>query len=729
MHNPDRADSPKQASGPHEQLALLRAEVRKAVVAKGSGEDASELAPRLPVARVAVDVDPTHLDRLWDYAVPRTLDQDAQPGVRVRVRFNGQLVDGFIWDRVERSDFTGVLTMLRTVVSAEPVLAPQIAGLARAVADAYAGTLMDVLRVAIPPRHAVTEKKVRAAAEAAAVATAATTAASDDANSAVPVDIPVVPKDYDHTTWAPYEGGVALLDALAGGQRPRAVWTALPGLDWAAPLAAAAHAALSHGRGVILLAPDGRDVDRIDQALTAALGRDDLHVALTADLGPAERYRRWLSLLRGQVRCVVGTRAAVYAPVADLGLIALWDDGDPGYAERVAPYPHAREVLTMRAHREHAAALIGGHNVTAEGAQLIARRWARPVSALRARVVEQRAVIRTAADGDHDRDAAAVAARLPTAAWRAAREGLLHGPVLVQTPRAGYLPSLACVRCREPAVCVHCRGPLELSARTGPAACKWCAKQAINWQCPRCGSGKFRARAIGVARGAEELGRAFPGVKVLVSSAGKILRTVGPKPALVVATPGAEPIAEGGYAAVLLLDGDLLLGLPNLRAGEQALRRWLAAAALARPGLRDRGGRGGQEGNGGQVILAAEPSAPATQALLRWDPAAFARRELADRAELGYPPAARLAELTGAYTAVTELLALAELPTDAEVLGPNELPEPGPDGAGKLHRALVRVAIADGRALAAALKAAQGVRTARSEPDFVRVRIDPVDLA
>jgi len=696
MHNPD-SDPPNKTSGPHEQLELLRAEVRKAVAAKDPDGSATQIAAHLPVARVAVDVDPSHLDRLWDYAVPQVLDQEAQPGVRVRVRFNNQLTNGYLWDRVERSEFTGVLTPLKSVISAEQVLSPQIGGLSRAVADAYAGTLMDVLRVAVPPRHAVTEKRP------------------------VPETADPPPKlpeaECDREAWAPYEGGGALLDALADGQRPRAVWTALPGLDWTRPLAAAAYATLAGGRGVILLVPDGRDVGRLDQALTDGFGRADLHVALTADLGPAERYRRWLSLLRGQVRCVVGTRAAVYAPVADLGLIAIWDDGDPAYAERVAPYPHAREVLTLRAHRERAAALIGGHNVTAEGAQLIARRWARPVAALRARVNEHRASVRTA-DSDHGRDAAAVAARLPTAAWRAAREGLQNGPVLVQTPRAGYVPSLSCVRCREPAICVHCRGPLKLAARNETAICKWCAKQAGHWQCPRCGSDRFRARSIGVARGAEELGRAFPGVPVLVSSGSKILRTVGSQPALVVATPGAEPVAKDGYATVLLLDGDLLLGLPILRANEQAMRRWLAAAALAR-----------SASQGGQVVIAAEPTAAATQALLRWDPAGFARRELADRAELGYPPAARLAELTGTYAGVTELIALAELPDKAEVLGPNELQEPAPDGEGKLHRALVRAAAADGRALAAGLKAAQGVRTARSAPDFVRIRIDPVDLA
>src|SRR5262249_56636591 len=88
---------------------------------------------------------------------------------------------------------------------------------------------------------------------------------------------------------------------------------------------------------------------------------------LSAGLGPAERYRRWLAVARGEVRVAAGTRAAMFAPVADLGLVVLWDDGDDLHAEPRAPYPHAREVLALRAHRARAAALIGGGPPPARG--------------------------------------------------------------------------------------------------------------------------------------------------------------------------------------------------------------------------------------------------------------------------------------------------------------------------------------------------------------------------
>ncbi|MGH3223328.1 MAG: primosome assembly protein PriA, partial [Streptosporangiaceae bacterium] len=126
-------------------------------VSKGS-KDRQAVSTRLPVARVAVDISLAHLDRPFDYLVPASLDQAAVPGCRVRVRFAGQLVDGFLLERAQTSEHQGRLARLERVISPEPVLTPEIFALARAVAGRYAGTLADVLRLAIPPRHAAAER-------------------------------------------------------------------------------------------------------------------------------------------------------------------------------------------------------------------------------------------------------------------------------------------------------------------------------------------------------------------------------------------------------------------------------------------------------------------------------------------------------------------------------------------------------------------------------------------
>jgi primosomal protein N' (replication factor Y) (superfamily II helicase) len=690
-------------------------------VAKGLKDQA--VSERLPIARVAVDISLAHLDRPFDYLVPASLDQTAVPGCRVRVRFAGQLIDGFLLQRVQESDHQGRLARLERVTSPEPVLAPEIFDLARAVADRYAGTLADVLRLAIPPRHAATEREVPAAA--------------------VPAAAPPRPQP---GPWLRYPAGGAFLAGLADGRPVRAGWTALPGPHWVTEIAVAAATTAASGRGAVIVVPDARDLERVDAALSAT--SPGVHVCLTADLGPAERYRRWLAVRRGLVRVVAGTRAAMFAPVHDLGLVVLWDDGDDLHAEPRAPYPNAREVLALRAHRSKAAALIGGFARTAEVTQLVAAGWAKSLTASPEAVRQAMPVIRAAPDeAELARDAAAMSARLPSLALRSARGALAgapppgsrgnapaaargaqagvmaSGPVLVQVPRRGYLAAIACDRCRAQARCAKCGGPLEIGGSQEIPDCRWCGAMATDWACARCGSGRLRALVTGAARTAEELGRAFPGVPVRTSGGQHVLATVPAEPALVIATPGAEPVAPDGYAGALLLDGWALLGRPSLRASEEALRRWLNAAALVRPA--------------GPVVVLAEASLPAVQALIRWDPVTFAERELAERAELGFPPAVRMAAITGAPEAVTDFIALTDLPAGAEVLGPvpaevfggRPVSHDGAEPPQPQERALIRVARTEGLALARALHVAQATRSARKDGAVIRVQLDPAEVA
>jgi primosomal protein N' (replication factor Y) len=250
-------------------------------------------------------------------------------------------------------------------------------------------------------------------------------------------------------------------------------------------------------------------------------------------------------------------------------------------------------------------------------------------------------------------------------------------------------------------------------------ACRWCGRPAGGWSCAACGNLELRAAVVGARRTAEELGRAFPGVPLLRSGGDEVLATFPASPGLVVCTPGAEPVADGGYSAALLLDGWALLDRADLRAGEEALRRWLTAATLVRPAT-----------EGGTVVLLAPAGLPPVEALLRWDPAWHAGRELADRAELGFPPVLALATLTGPRSAVAALLQHARLPASATVLGPVPLPadpraEPGEEPP---VRTVVRVPPAERGALAGALHDAAAVRSARKEPGAVRVQVDPLEV-
>src|SRR5579864_2734649 len=484
---------------------------RTETVAKGPKDQT--VSERLPVARVAVDISLAHLHRPFDYLVPASLDQTAVPGCRVRVRFAGQLVDGYLLDRTQTSEHQGRLARLERVISPEPVLTPEIFNLARAVADRYAGTLADVLRLAIPPRHATAEREAPAAPDP----------------SAAPSQDPV-PRP-ESGSWTRYPAGETFLGALAEGRPVRAAWSALPGPQWPAEIAIAAATTAAAGRGVVIVVPDARDLARVDTALSAVGPAGANHVCLTADLGPAERYRRWLAALRGTVKIVAGTRAAMFAPVTDLGLVVLWDDGDDLHAEPRAPYPNAREVLALRAHRSGAAALIGGFARTTELTQLVASGWAKPLAGRPDALRQAAPRVRAAPDeAELARDAAAMTARLPSLALRSARTALsgnarptprpdtrstradgargqsdrpgtpadgasgrpnasnarpvgalAGGPVLVQVPRRGYLAAIACARCRVQARCGVCGGPLHVGGSNEVPGCRWCGALAADW--------------------------------------------------------------------------------------------------------------------------------------------------------------------------------------------------------------------------------------------------------
>ena len=667
-------------AGPAEMLPGLRASVAdaKAKAAATRARKAAEFEPAEvdPVARVLVDLPLAHLDRPFDYAVSVKDAASAVPGARVKVRFAGQDVDGFVLTRAATSDHHGRLQPIRRVVSAEPVLHPEVAALTASIAERYAGARADVLRLAVPPRHAATEK----------VASPAGPAATAMADPAV---------------WEHVGHGTTFLAHLAGGGAPRAVWNAVPGDDWPTMLAHAVAATLAGGRGSLICVPDQRDAQRVSVALEALLGADQ-HVVLSAEAGPAKRYREFLSVSRGARRVVVGTRSAALAPVHDLGLVVIWDDGDDLHAEPRAPYPHVREVLALRSAQQGTAMLVAGFARTCESLLLLRSGWAHEL-------VSDRATIRARARIDvvpgEDR---AVGSRIPRAAYDAIRDGLARGPVLVQTPRAGYAPSLACERCRTPARCSTCAGPLVLAGPTTPPTCRWCGTADAAWSCRECGHRGLRAPVRGEARTAEELGRSFAGTTIRSSSSDRVLTQVSTNPDIVVATVGAEPPAEGGYAAVVILDTWLTLARDDLRAHEEALRRWCGAAGLVRAG--------------GRVVVVGDPAQPVLQALVRWDPAGFAERELAARSETHLPPAARLATITGEPGALDDALTLLDLPEVADLLGP--VPVGNDKGE---QRAVVRVPLASGPALSAALGELQRVRSAR-KLDAVRIQVDPLAL-
>ena len=630
-----------------------------------------------PIAQVRIDSPLPHLDRVFDYAIPEAIADDVTTGVRVRVRFSGRLINGVVVGRAAVSEAANVRPLER-VLSREPVLTPQTATLVTAVAERFAGTFSDVFRSAVPPRHA--------RAEAAA-------------STRAPMNAELTEDDW--ATWDRYTFGRALLtraleDRLAD---VRGVWSAAPARPWTSDVVALVRAVLSHDEGgVLVVVPDAWDVKQLCNAT------EDLaptRAVLSAELGPERRYREFCSVLRGESRFVVGTRTAVFAPVKDLRLIIVWDDADESCWEPQAPYWNARDVAALRSQLSDCALLVGAPTRSTETQSWCDAAWARSLEPERSWLRAHAPIVRALDSADEARDPAAASARIPHTAWSVAKEGLRTGPVLIQVPRRGYLPALACQQCRESAVC-SCGGPLSMRSKGSTPQCLWCGKLAGSWSCPNCHGTQLRASSTGVERTAEEFGRAFAGASIIWSSSEQLHRTVPDAPALVVATPGAEPVAESGYAAVVLLDARPQLQRTGLRSGEEALRRWFGAAMLARPKA--------------HVIVTADHALSAVQALVRWDSGWFAERELADRQATGLPPQSRAAVLTGENAAVAEVLAELASRVPITVLGPT-------DGHG-----IALASRKDGSALAAHLHAITVTRSAKADAGVVHVHLDPREL-
>ena len=588
------------------------------------------------IARVVLDSPLPQLDHAFDYAIPDDLRGRVGAGMRVRVplRVAGRIADAYVVETTDRTQAPGRLSPLDRLVSPVPVLAPEVWGLARAVADRAAGTASDVLRLAVPKRQVRVEQAWLAA------------------------DPPPV-RPIRHPAGAP----AIVLPLLAGrriaaeaGASVVALGSGTPVLAWTTELAAVASAIADGGRSVIVSVPDRRDLDQLLLALAETAAADTV-LRVDAAQPAAARYRAHLAALRPGPHILVGNRSAVYAPASDLGAILIWDEADAFHREPLSPGVATRDAALIRQEQSGCGLLFLAHARSSTVQRLVQLGWVQGGPPPRA---TPRVVITP--DGD-------TGTRIPSAAWKDAADALRTGPVLVQVAKPGDA-ALRAVLAGE--------APVPIDA----------------------------------GRTAHELGRAFPGVRVLIADGDDVRTRVDPDPALVVATRGAEPIVAGGYGAVLLLDGTRMLARESLWVAEDCLRWWSNAAALAAPRA--------------PVHLIGVRGDVAT-ALATWNSPEFAARQLADRRILHFPPATRVVSVTGAVAPVEALV--------ADLIGHGAVVVSRTDDDGR--RVVLRFEYGAGAALAGAAKAAlvgvastrrPGPPGTRRAAPTLRVRFDAHDL-
>ena len=238
----------------------------------------------------------------------------------------------------------------------------------------------------------------------------------------------------------------------------------------------------------------------------------------------------------------------------------------------------------------------------------------------------------------------------------------MRGPVLFLVPAKGYATAISCAKCRNVAIC-ECGGKLSKSSAKSEPTCVLCSKKYQNWKCGWCGEARVFLASRGIERFAEEIGRSFPNHVVIQSTASDPRDGVSSDPALVISTPGVEPIAESGYAAVVILQVDRFLSSSASNGVERAYSNFFAASALI--------------SDTGVIALVHDDGAPITSALTTWNPATISKREIEQRISLQLPPIscavlvlADLAELIRLKSALESAKEESRVPKSLRVYGP-----------------------------------------------------------
>jgi primosomal protein N' (replication factor Y) (superfamily II helicase) len=647
--------------------------------------------PQPGFASVLLDTPLPQLDHVFEYKIPEALQGEVFVGSKVSVPLRGgaRFSDAFVTGVSAQPEFPGELQFIEKVISQLPLLHTSTLELARKVADRQAGSAIDVIRLVIPARYVRAEK---------------TFVAKPPPGHTYTGLIPEKPSEFG-------EIDVPLGTRVAVKIPPRLVLKedGSTSSNWSQLFVSLAVEKLHAGQSTVITVPDFRNIEAIEHELIAA-GLQDHYIRVDAKLSGQERYLNYLRSIGEEPLIILGNRSAVLAPAHNLGLILIWDDGDRNFEEPLAPYAHSRDVALIRQSQTGCALVIAAHTRSLETHRLVELEYFTEASV---QPVSQPKIVLT----DAHLEEGTAPSRIPSAAWLGAKKALEKGPVLVQVASPGFAPALVCSSCRERAMCVACHGPLQLIHKSSQPSCRWCGNMNTSWKCDGCSSTQFRPVAAGTERTSDEIGRAFPGVKVLVADGNHIITTVPSSPAVVVATPGAEPVAEGGYAAILLLDGERLRGREAFRVDEDVLRNWSNTISLSQPDAT-------VFINGAGTVLGKVLQDSAQQL--------WAAHELNDRMALRLPPAVRVVSITGPTEAVRttcdELPAL----TSHRVLGPIGQS----DGSA---RALVFFEYKDGEVLASHLRAAVITSATRSKKPPVakgrparvlrlRVRFDDPDI-
>ena len=616
-------------------------------------------AQDLPIAAIWVDNGISHLDGTFDYIVPQRLSDAVRVGVRVIVPFAGKEVEGIVTARIDGSTVLG-LRSISSLLSPHPVANQESIDLIGLTARRWASHPYDILRSAIPARVASVDKEFSLA---------------------------------ENLAQNPHVD-----EGSRGKSDPRRQYLlCAPGDN---PLAQLAHLAITSMErgGVLLLVPEERELREVEMILQRHVGEENF-ARVDGSMPRSDRYRNHLRITRGDVRIVIGNRSAIFAPVSDLSTIIVYREGAQSHYEVRTPGWNVRDVAILRSIENKSSLFFVGFSPSSEAGRLIESGW-----------LEFKAPKVTLKVVSYPQNAGEL---LPPRIFAPIRKALKTGPVLFLAPRKGYASALLCKKCRNIAMC-QCGGKLFKKNLKASPECSHCAQIFDGWRCTWCQGDTPYLVGRGSERFSEEIGRAFPGLQVHSSSSDNEISEISSQPSLVISTAGMQPSVEGGYSAVVLLEGAAFFGEVDMRSQERARESFFQSASLVK--------------TGGDVLVVIDNSHPITASLSRWNPSIMATRELAERSDAHLPPYFRSAiidlpasEAVTVVKALERALSEGRLPASSTILGP-ALREKD------IARILITSTLSDGSALVELLHEFTRKRAIARKPS-ISLRIDPYSLS
>ena len=411
----------------------------------------------------------------------------------------------------------------------------------------------------------------------------------------------------------------------------------------------AAAAAVSRGRGVLILVPE---ISLTPQTMARFKGRfadkPGLVAILHSAMSDGERYDEWHAIHRGRARIVIGPRSALFAPIVNLGLIIVDEEHDSSYKQESAPRYHGRDLAVLRARLEGAAVVLGSATPSLESIYNAKRGKYRLVR-MEHRVDGQRLPLTRVLDMRSEPKDKRLMGLISNRLEQAIAQRLQRGEqCILFLNRRGFARALQCSDCGHIATCEHCSLPLTYHITENRLICHICGYRAVvPAECPECHGRELKLQGSGTQKVEELLKRTFPGARIQRVDADVTTRKNALRDILeafrshrIDVLLGTQMISKGlDFPLVTLvgvLNADLGLSLPDPRAAEKTFQLLTQVAGRA--------GRGDVEGE--VVIQTYNPQAAAIQYARRHDTDGFAENELGLRERFAFPPFSHLAVLT-----------------------------------------------------------------------------------